>query len=123
MSDDGFLSFVFVRCVEYLLRNDADPAVRDKQGYSAVHYASAYGRTLCLELVSTAAAQSEDMLHVLRRESENQKIMQMKSDLFHMLKCFRIVGKLQYTSSLVMVSQTVFVCVVFRWQVRRLLMW
>lgn len=73
VSDDGFLSFVFVRCVEYLLRNDADPAVRDKQGYSAVHYASAYGRTLCLELVSTAAAQSEDMLHVLRRESENPK--------------------------------------------------
>lgn len=44
-------SFVFVRCVEYLLRNDADPGVRDRQGYSAVHYASAYGRTLCLELV------------------------------------------------------------------------
>ena len=47
-------SFVFFRCVEYLLRNDADPAVRDKQGYTAVHYASAYGRTLCLELVCTA---------------------------------------------------------------------
>lgn len=42
-----------VRCVEYLLRNDADPGVRDKQGYSAVHYASAYGRMLCLELVSS----------------------------------------------------------------------
>lgn len=39
--------------MEYLLRNDADPGVRDKQGYSAVHYASAYGRTLCLELVRT----------------------------------------------------------------------
>uniref|UniRef100_A0A3Q3LVJ4 Serine/threonine-protein phosphatase 6 regulatory ankyrin repeat subunit A-like n=1 Tax=Mastacembelus armatus TaxID=205130 RepID=A0A3Q3LVJ4_9TELE len=43
------------RCVEYLLRNDADPGVRDKQGYSAVHYASAYGRTLCLELVCTTS--------------------------------------------------------------------
>lgn len=41
------------RCVEYLLRNDADPRVRDKQGYTAVHYAAAYGRTLCLELVGS----------------------------------------------------------------------
>uniref|UniRef100_A0A8C7ZSM1 Serine/threonine-protein phosphatase 6 regulatory ankyrin repeat subunit A n=1 Tax=Oryzias sinensis TaxID=183150 RepID=A0A8C7ZSM1_9TELE len=39
------------KCVEYLLRNDADPRVRDKQGYTAVHYAAAYGRTLCLELL------------------------------------------------------------------------
>lgn len=58
-SDGGFFKvktqcdlFCPVRCVEYLLRNNADPSVRDKQGYSAVHYASAYGRTLCLELVS-----------------------------------------------------------------------
>lgn len=40
-----------VRCVEYLLRNGADPGVNDRQGCCAVHYASAYGRTLCLELV------------------------------------------------------------------------
>lgn len=59
-----FFSFVFVRCVEYLLRNDADPAVRDKQGYTAVHYASAYGRTLCLELVCTATV---CQLHVVLR--------------------------------------------------------
>lgn len=55
---------VFVRCVEYLLRNDADPGVRDKQGYSAVHYASAYGRTLCLELVCTAPTLRENVVHV-----------------------------------------------------------
>ncbi len=44
---------VSVRCLEYLLRNDANPALRDKDGYSAVHYASAYGHRVCLELVST----------------------------------------------------------------------
>lgn len=41
-----------IRCVEYLLRNDANPALRDKDGYSAVHYASAYGHRVFLELVS-----------------------------------------------------------------------
>lgn len=39
------------RCLEYLLRNDANPEIRDNQGYNAVHYASAYGHRLCLELV------------------------------------------------------------------------
>lgn len=39
------------RCLEYLLRNDANPGIRDNQGYNAVHYASAYGHRLCLELV------------------------------------------------------------------------
>lgn len=48
-----------------MLRNNADPGVRDKQGYSAVHYASAYGRTLCLELVRTSSALSENIFHVL----------------------------------------------------------
>ncbi|KPP75000.1 serine/threonine-protein phosphatase 6 regulatory ankyrin repeat subunit A-like [Scleropages formosus] len=41
----------FGRCLEYLLRNDANPGIRDKQGYNAVHYASAYGHRLCLELL------------------------------------------------------------------------
>lgn len=39
------------RCLEYLLRNDANPGIRDKQGYNAVHYSAAYGHRLCLELV------------------------------------------------------------------------
>uniref|UniRef100_A0AAZ3NP69 Serine/threonine-protein phosphatase 6 regulatory ankyrin repeat subunit A n=1 Tax=Oncorhynchus tshawytscha TaxID=74940 RepID=A0AAZ3NP69_ONCTS len=39
------------RCLEYLLRNDANPGIRDNQGYNAVHYASAYGHRLCLELL------------------------------------------------------------------------
>ncbi|XP_071368602.1 serine/threonine-protein phosphatase 6 regulatory ankyrin repeat subunit A, partial [Centroberyx affinis] len=52
------------KCLEYLLRNDADPGVRDKQGYSAVHYASAYGHTLCLELIA-----SETPLDVLMETS------------------------------------------------------
>uniref|UniRef100_A0A9J8AVY5 Ankyrin repeat domain 28 n=2 Tax=Cyprinus carpio TaxID=7962 RepID=A0A9J8AVY5_CYPCA len=38
-------------CLEYLLRNDANPGIRDNQGYNAVHYASAYGHRLCLELI------------------------------------------------------------------------
>uniref|UniRef100_A0A8C4HHT0 Ankyrin repeat domain 28b n=1 Tax=Dicentrarchus labrax TaxID=13489 RepID=A0A8C4HHT0_DICLA len=40
-----------VVCLEYLLRNDANPGIRDNQGYNAVHYASAYGHRLCLELL------------------------------------------------------------------------
>lgn len=48
-----------VRCLEYLLRNDANPGLRDKDGYSAVHYASAYGHRVCLEMVSTSFEHSE----------------------------------------------------------------
>ncbi|KAK2090291.1 Serine/threonine-protein phosphatase 6 regulatory ankyrin repeat subunit A [Saguinus oedipus] len=38
-------------CLEYLLRNDANPGIRDKQGYNAVHYSAAYGHRLCLQLL------------------------------------------------------------------------
>lgn len=38
-------------CLEYLLDNGADPSLRDKQGYSAVHYAAAHGNKQNLELV------------------------------------------------------------------------
>uniref|UniRef100_A0A8C5GP31 Ankyrin repeat domain 28b n=1 Tax=Gouania willdenowi TaxID=441366 RepID=A0A8C5GP31_GOUWI len=41
------------KCLEYLLRNDANPGIRDNQGYNAVHYASAYGHRLCLELIAS----------------------------------------------------------------------
>ncbi|TKC46429.1 hypothetical protein EI555_015615, partial [Monodon monoceros] len=39
------------KCLEYLLRNDANPGIRDKQGYNAVHYSAAYGHRLCLQLL------------------------------------------------------------------------
>ncbi|OXB54970.1 hypothetical protein ASZ78_012746 [Callipepla squamata] len=41
------------KCLEYLLRNDANPGIRDKQGYNAVHYSAAYGHRLCLELIAS----------------------------------------------------------------------
>uniref|UniRef100_S4RRT2 Ankyrin repeat domain 52 n=1 Tax=Petromyzon marinus TaxID=7757 RepID=S4RRT2_PETMA len=44
------------RCLEHLLQNGAEPALRDKQGYTAAHYAAAFGHRLCLELVSPAPA-------------------------------------------------------------------
>uniref|UniRef100_A0A8C5MED3 Ankyrin repeat domain 52 n=1 Tax=Leptobrachium leishanense TaxID=445787 RepID=A0A8C5MED3_9ANUR len=38
-------------CLEYLLDNNADASLRDKQGYAAVHYAAAYGNRQNLELL------------------------------------------------------------------------
>jgi len=52
------------RCLEYLLRNDANPGIRDKQGYNAVHYSAAYGHRLCLQLIA-----SETPLDVLMETS------------------------------------------------------
>ncbi|CAI9590438.1 unnamed protein product, partial [Staurois parvus] len=37
--------------LEYLLDNNADPSLRDKQGYAAVHYAAAFGNRQNLELL------------------------------------------------------------------------
>lgn len=42
------------RCLEFLLQNDANPSIQDKEGYNTVHYAAAYGHRQCLELVSLA---------------------------------------------------------------------
>lgn len=43
-------------CLEHLLDNGADPSVRNVKGYTAVHYAAAYGNKRNLELVSAACA-------------------------------------------------------------------
>uniref|UniRef100_A0A8C7LQY2 Ankyrin repeat domain 52 n=1 Tax=Oncorhynchus mykiss TaxID=8022 RepID=A0A8C7LQY2_ONCMY len=44
-------SQTFRRCLEYLLDNGADPALRNTKGYSAVHYAAAHGNKQNLELL------------------------------------------------------------------------
>uniref|UniRef100_A0A8C7GMV8 Ankyrin repeat domain 52 n=1 Tax=Oncorhynchus kisutch TaxID=8019 RepID=A0A8C7GMV8_ONCKI len=44
-------SQTFCRCLEYLLDNGADPALRNTKGYSAVHYAAAHGNKQNLELL------------------------------------------------------------------------
>ena len=40
------------RCLEYLLDNGANPALKNAKGYSAMHFAAAYGNRQHLELVS-----------------------------------------------------------------------
>ena len=49
-----------------MLDNGADPSLRDKQGYTAVHYAAAYGNRQNLELVS----ELEKTLCAARRRGE-----------------------------------------------------
>ncbi|KFQ31921.1 Serine/threonine-protein phosphatase 6 regulatory ankyrin repeat subunit B, partial [Merops nubicus] len=44
-------------CLEFLLQNDANPSIQDKEGYNTVHYAAAYGHRQCLELVSAQTLQ------------------------------------------------------------------
>lgn len=44
--------WIVCRCLEFLLQNDANPSIQDKEGYNTVHYAAAYGHRQCLELVS-----------------------------------------------------------------------
>ena len=39
------------RCLEYLLDNGANPALKNGKGYSAMHFAAAYGNRQHLELV------------------------------------------------------------------------
>lgn len=39
------------RCLEFLLQSGATASLKDKQGYSPVHYAAAYGHRHCLKLV------------------------------------------------------------------------
>ncbi|KAJ3602376.1 hypothetical protein NHX12_030132 [Muraenolepis orangiensis] len=44
-------SHTFSRCLEYLLDNGANPALKNGKGYSAVHFAAAYGNRQHLELL------------------------------------------------------------------------
>lgn len=44
-------------CLEFLLDNGADPSLRDRQGYTAVHYAAAYGNRQNLELVCAGSGE------------------------------------------------------------------
>lgn len=60
------LSLAHCSCLEFLLDNGADPSLRDKQGYTAVHYAAAYGNRQNLELVS----EPEKTLCAARRGGE-----------------------------------------------------
>lgn len=46
-------------CLEFLLDNGADPSLRDRQGYTAVHYAAAYGNRQNLELVRVGSGLEE----------------------------------------------------------------
>ena len=47
-----FLGLCVFRCLDYLLDNGANPTLKNSKGYSAVHYAAAYGNKQHLELVS-----------------------------------------------------------------------
>lgn len=48
-----FTSFLF-RCVQYLLKHRADPRLRDKRGFTAIHYAVAGGNQPALEALLEA---------------------------------------------------------------------
>uniref|UniRef100_A0A671YIK4 Ankyrin repeat domain 52 n=1 Tax=Sparus aurata TaxID=8175 RepID=A0A671YIK4_SPAAU len=45
-------SHTFCGCLDFLLDNGANPTLKNSKGYSAVHYAAAYGNKQHLELVS-----------------------------------------------------------------------
>jgi len=44
-------AFAVFRVVEHLLRQGADPTLRDHAGYTATHYAALNGHRLTLEMV------------------------------------------------------------------------
>lgn len=44
----------FFRCVQYLLKHRADPRLRDKRGFTAIHYAVAGGNQPALEALLEA---------------------------------------------------------------------
>lgn len=53
-------AFWLPSCLEFLLDNGADPSLRDRQGYTAVHYAAAYGNRQNLELVRVGQSGGEE---------------------------------------------------------------
>lgn len=55
--------FVF-SCLDYLLDSGGNPTVKNAKGYSAVHYAAAYGNKQHLEMVSATFLTSELTLAV-----------------------------------------------------------
>uniref|UniRef100_A0A671NGT5 Serine/threonine-protein phosphatase 6 regulatory ankyrin repeat subunit B-like n=1 Tax=Sinocyclocheilus anshuiensis TaxID=1608454 RepID=A0A671NGT5_9TELE len=57
------------KCLEFLLQNGAAPSLKDKQGYSAVHYAAAYGHRHCLKLVRTQICPASALGHFLHLHS------------------------------------------------------
>lgn len=59
------------RCLEFLLQNDANPSIRDKEGYNSIHYAAAYGHRQCLELVSGSVLFSLTHTHAPLPEKAN----------------------------------------------------
>lgn len=62
------------------MRNDANPALRDKDGYNAVHYASSYGHRICLELVSKHT-HSEENTFIHKHTHTQNKTHTKKSGL------------------------------------------
>ena len=53
---------LFYRVVEHLLRNDANPSMRDHSGFGAVHYAALNGHNLALEMVRDWIISADDSL-------------------------------------------------------------
>uniref|UniRef100_A0ACB8FZH4 Uncharacterized protein n=1 Tax=Sphaerodactylus townsendi TaxID=933632 RepID=A0ACB8FZH4_9SAUR len=61
-------------CLEFLLQNEANPSIQDKDGYNTVHYAAAYGHRQCLELWLDALA------HDCHQTSENSSSQHAEPD-------------------------------------------
>lgn len=57
-------------CLEFLLDNGADPSLRDRQGYTAVHYAAAYGNRQNLELVRVGCGPGQGTFEFVDSETQ-----------------------------------------------------
>uniref|UniRef100_A0A8C5HT21 Serine/threonine-protein phosphatase 6 regulatory ankyrin repeat subunit C-like n=1 Tax=Gouania willdenowi TaxID=441366 RepID=A0A8C5HT21_GOUWI len=63
-------SHTFCGCLDFLLENGANPTLKNSKGYSAVHYAAAYGNKQHLELVRPVSFFFFFLLSVLFTQSE-----------------------------------------------------